>query len=221
MDGWILTATMCSFAISILTGNSNPVHPFLKTSSGTWSAQGWQWRSAKQLTHCVIRWQVASCMTARRLWRFPIFLDITVPKRHRYIPRLTFRPCGNVHCLTENGGNWYDFKNAVGAVYGGTSCAWVQPENGWGLYPALSPGLCWARWWRDFVYKRICFKPYWKQTEPANQFVCISHLLCKSDLFHKKAGTRTGQTGSGSGHREILTRASPTYDIYWRQLCSV
>lgn len=35
MDGWILTATMCSFAISILTGNFNPVHPFLKTSSGT------------------------------------------------------------------------------------------------------------------------------------------------------------------------------------------
>ena len=51
----------------------------------------------------------------------------------------------------------------------------------------------------------------------ASQFVCISHLLCKSDLFHKKAGTRTGQTGSGSGHREILTRAAPTYDIYWWQ----
>lgn len=29
-----------------------------------------------------------------------------------------------VNLSMGNGGNWYDFKNAVGAVYGGTLCPW-------------------------------------------------------------------------------------------------
>lgn len=54
---------------------------------------------------------------------------------------------------------------------------------------------------------------------PSTLYVCISHLLYNADLLHKKAGAFTGESGSCSGHREILTGAASADDVHGRQ-CS-
>jgi hypothetical protein len=49
----------------------------------------------------------------------------------------------------------------------------------------------------------------------------ISHLLYDSHLFHKKAGAFSEDSGSRSGHGQILTGRAAADDIHRRQLCSV
>lgn len=53
---------------------------------------------------------------------------------------------------------------------------------------------------RKMVIGRKQIIDSYESIKDADLKICISHLLCESDLFHKKAGTRTGQSGSGSGH---------------------
>ena len=48
-------------------------------------------------------------------------------------------------------------------------------------------------------------------------YICISHLLYDADLLHKKAGTRTGKSGSRSGDGEVLARAAAADDVHGRQ----
>ena len=43
-----------------------------------------------------------------------------------------------------------------------------------------------------------------KQSWLSISYICISHLLYDADLLHKKAGTRTGKSGSRSGDGEAL-----------------
>ena len=55
----------------------------------------------------------------------------------------------------------------------------------------------------------------------ASLYVCISHLLYQSDLFHEQAGTRSGKTCPCAGNRQILTWAAPADDVHGRQLRAI
>src|SRR5699024_9589719 len=55
----------------------------------------------------------------------------------------------------------------------------------------------------------------------ASLSIRISHLLYDSNLFHKKAGAFSEDSGSRSGHGQVLTGRTAADDVHRRQLCSV
>ena len=52
-------------------------------------------------------------------------------------------------------------------------------------------------------------------------FICRSHLLYNTNLFHKKAGTGPRKPGTGSRDRQILTRAASADDVHRGQFRAI